>query len=184
MIIPILNTALNICRGGRYFPAHWAFSKWAITLYQMLLFLAGMLYYGKEPLWALIYILPHVSELLIGTGEQMQAGNTKPFPIDTDKQLNQFLCFVLDIEPASATDADKRRLGVWYCGVIGVLFAIPFIFLKTWVAPLVLFAHICLLSIYRYIPPITWNGQGDLRWRIFKEGLFFGLYSTLFWYCV
>lgn len=184
MIIPIVNTALNICRGGRYLPEHWAFGKAAITLYQMLLFMVGLVYYGKEPLWALIYILPHAGELAIGTGEQMQAGNTKPFPIDMKKHLNQFLCLILDINPDDASDADKRRLGVWYCGVIGVLFAIPFLFIKAWVAPLVLFTHITLLSIYRYIPPITWNGKGDLRWRIFKEALFFGLYTSLFWWCV
>lgn len=146
--------------------------------------MAGLIYYGKEPLWALIYILPHAGELAIGTSEQMQAGNRDPFPIDMKKHLNQFLCLVLDINPDDASDADKRRLGVCYCGVIGVLFATPFLFLKWWLAPLVVLAHITLLSVYRYIPPIKIGNQLDLRWRIFKEALFFGLYTGLFWWCV
>lgn len=184
MIIPILNTALNIGRGGRYFPDHWLFSKWAIVAYQTIIMAAGLEFFGVNPLLALLYIAPHALEMVIGTGEQMQAGNTQPFDIDMDKPLNQFLCWVLDINPIHATDADKRRLGTWYCFVIGVLFGLPFIYLNWYLAPIITLLHAGLIAGYRYIKPIKWGSQLDLRWRIFKEGVFFLIYSTLFWYCV
>jgi hypothetical protein len=118
--------------------------------------------------------------MAIGTGEQMQAGNTNPFPIDTDKPLNQILSFVLGIEPETATDADKRRLGVWYCVEVGAIFALPFIYLKSWLFFAMIILHPLLISVYRYLPAIQVGNELDLRWRIFKEALFFGLYTSLF----
>jgi len=186
-LITFINTVLNVGRGGRYFPDHWLFSKWAIVFYQAVIMAIGLKFIGAPEWLALLYIAPHALEMAIGTSEQMQAGNTKPFDIDMDKPLNQFLCWVLDIQPLHARDADKRRLGVWYCSVIGVVFYLVFAALtafKMSFTPLLYslpaLLHGFIIGVYRYLPPITWGSQLDLRWRIFKEMIYFGMYTYLF----
>ncbi|MGL4999530.1 MAG: hypothetical protein ACRC5T_11225 [Cetobacterium sp.] len=182
IILTLLITVLNIGRGGRYFPEHILFSKWAIVIYQMLLFYAFTYFEGYNPLYAILFIIPHAVELAIGTGEQMQVaneGSLKDYPINEEKPLNEILLFILDIDAKYATDADKRRLSAWYCSIVGIIFYLPFL-ITSWKIGLPVLAYGFILGVFRYIPPIYIFGVGDLTWRIVKEGFYIALYTSLF----
>lgn len=178
----ILITALNICRGGRYFPEHILFSKWAIVIYQTVLFCIFTLVSGNHLVYSLLFIAPHAIELALGTGEQMLVANEdylSEFKINKKKPINKALLYILKIDADNASDADKRRLSAWYCSVVGCIFYIPFIF-TNWVVGLPVLLYGVILGVFRYVPPITINGVGDLTWRVVKEGFYMALYTGLF----
>lgn len=176
----ILIALINAARGaGTDFTKgnkvlEFLFSKWLVVVYFF-----GLAWLATDYIAASIFILPIIFKFATGTGGLMQAYTES---IKAPKEFKPFDWVANKItgEPID-TLPKARKWGVVYGTLVGIVFALPFIYTNfLFGLPMLLTGFVIGEMRREYIKKILYNGFNDYRWRAIEFAWFGFTYSILF----